>query len=63
MSSECGECERDLRGGHDDACSKAPKCKHCKAVVSRANLSDEQLRGGFVDAICPCGRTEIEAES
>lgn len=22
MSIECGECERDLRGGHDPACSR-----------------------------------------
>lgn len=23
MSVECGECERDLRGGHDVACSRS----------------------------------------
>ena len=22
MSIECGECERDLRGGHDEGCSR-----------------------------------------
>jgi hypothetical protein len=22
MSIECGECERDLRGGHDESCSR-----------------------------------------
>lgn len=25
MSIECGECERDLRGGHDETCSRHPK--------------------------------------
>ncbi len=24
MSLECGECERDLRGGHDPSCSRHP---------------------------------------
>lgn len=24
MSIECGECERDLRGDHDEACSRHP---------------------------------------
>lgn len=24
MSIECGECERDLRGGHDESCSRHP---------------------------------------
>ena len=24
MSIECGECERDLRGGHDLSCSRHP---------------------------------------
>lgn len=27
MSIECGECERDLRGGHDEGCSRyKPPC-------------------------------------
>ena len=32
MSMECAECERDLRGGHDPACSRykaPPDCPRC----------------------------------
>ena len=30
MSIECGECEHDLRGGHDPSCSRYVKpCDEC----------------------------------
>lgn len=41
MSIECGECERDLRGGHDPSCSRyvpPPVCPHC--VVDLRNDID-----------------------
>jgi hypothetical protein len=36
MSIECGECERDLRGGHDSSCSrwKPPKPGEVGRVLS-----------------------------
>lgn len=34
MSVECGECERDLRGGHDPSCSRHPKNKKPPEVTS-----------------------------
>lgn len=36
MSIECGECERDLRGGHADDCSRHPVNKAGKARVDAA---------------------------
>ena len=31
MSLECSECERDLRGEHDESCSRYIKpCKECE---------------------------------
>jgi hypothetical protein len=35
MSIECSECERDLRGGHDPACSRYSPCPLCNGTGKR----------------------------
>ena len=55
MSIECGECERDLRGGHDDTCSRAWKCPECKTAVSRKNVPKEKR--AVIEHVCQCGKT------
>lgn len=34
MSIECGECERDARGGHLDSCSRHPLNKRIAALTA-----------------------------
>ena len=63
MSIECGECEHDLRGGHADDCSRAPKCKMCKTVVSYKNLTKKERREGIWSRRCECGAERVEALS
>lgn len=35
MSVECGECEHDLRGGHDDQCSRHPRNRKPKRPAAK----------------------------
>lgn len=40
MSSECSECERDLRGGHSEDCSRyidLPVCPFCNHVLDEGD--------------------------
>lgn len=61
MSIECGECERDLRGGHDDDCSRAQKCPECKTVVTWKNCTPAERLVSTVRK-CKCGKTAHEEE-
>ncbi len=55
MSLECSECERDLRGGHDEGCSRyRPPCKICRAI---GDLCDEECDCGCHTARLPAERT------
>jgi hypothetical protein len=63
MSIECGECEHDLRGGHADDCSRAPKRKRCRTVVSRSNLTPAERRDGIWLSRCKCGAQRVEEQS
>jgi hypothetical protein len=56
MSIECAECERDVRGGHDDECSRASRCTRCDTVVSAKNVSPTWRRQGMT-RVCVCGAT------
>jgi hypothetical protein len=58
VSIECGECEHDLRGGHDDACSRAKKCDACGTVVSWRNVTPDGRREGLA-RICQCGNCRV----
>lgn len=50
MSIECGECEHDLRGGHDEHCSRAMcTCGHKRSEhVSFVETVGECMH------VCPC---------
>lgn len=46
MSIECGECERDLRGGHDMSCSRYNLTKGVALAMHKAlgqNVHDEEF--------------------
>ena len=47
MGMECGECEHDLRGGHDPSCSRYRPPEHyarraCYQFCSRGNFLDAE---------------------
>jgi len=58
MSLECGECERDVRGGHDDECSRAMKCDACGTVVSRKHVTRLGAADGIL-RVCKCGKDRV----
>lgn len=42
MSLECSECERDLRGGHDESCSRYPgEPPECTCSFRLQGMDDE----------------------
>lgn len=61
MSLECGECERDLRGGHAEWCSRARKQAHssspapCSAPAIRL-LCGEKQRHDKTGEVRTCDR-------
>ncbi len=56
MSLECGECERDLRGGHDSTCSRYARylCPACDTEL----IGDG---GGEWPFTCPACQREFWA--
>jgi len=68
MGMECGECERDLRGGHAPDCSRRPKfdvvpwlvirCEYCDADSPHNCYAPEDLRwsrrcvGSMPEPVC-----------
>lgn len=66
MSLECGECERDLRGGHDRSCSryKTPKKRvllhhkdaFCETIGDRFQVV-RPLKYGHVEVLGGPNRT------
>lgn len=52
MSIECGECEHDLRGGHDEKCSRHPaNIKKGIQLIVKEQKGDHTLQGYiFTDA-------------
>lgn len=58
MSIECGECERDLRGGHADDCSKNPINQAGRDRVEAA-LKSMQSSADWDDISSPMARMAI----
>jgi hypothetical protein len=55
MSVECRECERDLRGPHNEDCSRYRTPETCKCGHSEDDHDEEQ-----VCFKCRCGRFEAK---
>lgn len=43
MGMECGECERDLRAGHDPSCSRYTPPPECPVCARRLQEGDGYL--------------------
>jgi hypothetical protein len=54
VSMECGECEHDLRGGHDPSCSRIKLPTHCAWMEE-----DEDRQDGVCKQDDPANRCRV----